>query len=187
MNPNHPLPSNDALTKLAISYGITSWSEIVEFVKKLPYGRTTNRTDFGLVISEKKGSCSSKHAFLKRIADLNTIPNVKLILCIYQMNPLNTPKIGAVLSTNALEFIPEAHCYLKINGNRIDITTQDSEFKTIEQDIIHELEIEADQVVSFKVDYHQKFIKNWINDTQSELSFDQMWRIREQCIKNLSN
>ena len=116
MNPNHPLPSNDALTKLAISYGITSWNEIVECVKKLPYGRTTNRTDFGLVISEKKGSCSSKHAFLKRIADLNTIPNVKLILCIYQMNPLNTPKIGAVLSTNALEFIPEAHYnYLKFN------------------------------------------------------------------------
>jgi hypothetical protein len=84
-------------------------------------------------------------------------------------------------------YFSEAHYYLKINGNRIDITTQGSEFKTIKQDVIHELEIKADQVVSFKVDYHQKFIKNWINDTQSELSFDQMWHIREQCIKNLSN
>ena len=187
MTQNHPLPSNDALTQLVRKNGITSWNEVVEFVKKLPYGRTTNRADFGLVLSEKKGSCSSKHAFLKCMADLNTIPNVKLILCIFRMNSINTPKIGNVLSKNALEFIPEAHCYLKINGKRIDITTKNSEFKNIEQDIFQELEIDPEQLSSFKVEYHQKFIENWLKTTHSKLNFDQIWHIREQCIKKLSS
>ena len=45
-------------------------------------------------MKENKGTCSSKHAFLKKVADWNNIKNVKLILGMYQMNELNTQKIG---------------------------------------------------------------------------------------------
>ena len=138
MNKDYKLTSKDELTKLAISKGIETWNELTEFIKNLPYGRNENRTDFGLVLSEQKGTCSSKHALLKSIADLNNVPNIDLIIGIYRMTELNTPKIGAELTDNSIEFIPEAHCYLKINGNRIDLTTKKSEFKKIEKDIIQE-------------------------------------------------
>ena len=183
---NRKLTSKDELTFLIKKKGIHTWEEIVEFVKGLPYGRNTNRTDFGLVITQKKGSCSSKHAMLKKVADLNKIPNIKLILGIYRMSEKNTPKIGNALTENSIDFIPEAHCYLKIDNKRTDITTYQSDFIKIENDIISELEIEAEQVSEFKVEYHKGYLKNWISENNVERNFDEIWQIREQCIKNLT-
>ena len=54
MNADYKLTSKDKLTELAKSKGIETWNELTEFIKNLPYGRNKNRTDFGLVLSEKK-------------------------------------------------------------------------------------------------------------------------------------
>ena len=186
MRENYKLNSKDKLTELAKSNGIETWNELTEFIKNLPYGRNKNRTDFGLVLSERKGTCSSKHAFLKSIADLNNVPKIDLIIGIYRMTELNTPKIGAELTKNSIGFIPEAHCYLKINSKRTDLTTKKSEFKKIEKDIIQERKIRPEQVAEFKVDYHKKFIESWLKETESEFEFDRIWEIREKCITNLA-
>ena len=183
---DYELSSNDVLTHLANHQGLFSWNQLTAYIKNLPYGRNANRSDFSLVMTEEKGTCSSKHALLKQVADLNNIPNIKLIIGIYKMNEQNTPKIGATLSNHSIDFIPEAHCYLKINGERIDFTTSASEFKRLEADIIQELEIEPWQVADFKVKYHQDFIKQWLKDASSSFSFDEIWQIRERCIANLS-
>ncbi|MEP1140253.1 MAG: hypothetical protein ABJH44_08505, partial [Balneola sp.] len=156
---NYTLASKDELTKLVKSNGINSWNELTEFVKGLPYGRNQNRFDLGLVLTERKGSCSSKHALLKKIADFNNIPNVKLFLGIYKMNQSNTPKIGNELEKYSIEFIPEAHCYLEINETRLDFTADQSEFEKIQNEIIEEKEIETGQVAEFKVEYHKNHIK----------------------------
>ncbi|TXD80565.1 hypothetical protein ESY86_20430 [Subsaximicrobium wynnwilliamsii] len=163
-----------------------TWNELIQFVRKLPYGRNANRTDFELVIKEKKGSCSSKHALLKKVADLNNIKNVKLILGIYKMNRQNTPNIGNVLIENSIEFIPEAHCYLKIDDRRADITTDNSDFEKIERDILNELEIEPEQVAEFKVEYHKEILTKWISENRIDRDFNEIWKIREKCITNLT-
>lgn len=180
------LSSNDELTHLVKERDITSWNQLTAFIRNLPYGRNANRSDLSLVLSEEKGTCSSKHALLKQIADLNNIPDIKLILGMYRMNQQNTPKIGTALSEHSIDFIPEAHCYLKIKGERIDFTARGSEFQRLEASIIQELEIEPWQVSDFKVDYHKSFIKQWLKDTDSSFTFDQVWQIRERCIASLS-
>jgi hypothetical protein len=159
--------------------------ETINFVKQIPYGRNTNREDFSLVISENKGTCSSKHAYLKDFATKNNIPNVQLIIGIYKMNEQNT-KIGTILSENNLEYIPEAHCYLKIDGKTVDVTSKESSFEKIKLDLLQEIEIEPYQVADFKIKYHQEFLKNWLIETNSKFSFDEIWKIREQCISQLS-
>ncbi len=183
---NYTLASKDELTKLVKSNGINLWNELTEFVKGLPYGRNQNRFDLGLVLTERKGSCSSKHALLKKIADFNNIPNVKLFLGIYKMNQSNTPKIGNELEKYSIEFIPEAHCYLEINETRLDFTADQSEFEKIQNEIIEEEEIETGQVAEFKVEYHKNYIKKWLIETNSEFNFDQFWNVREKCIENLT-
>jgi len=112
-NKDYKLVSKDGLTKLTNSIGIRTWNQLTKHIKNLPYGRNQNRTDFGLVLYEQKGTCSSKHALLKSIADLNNVPNIELIIGIYRMTESNTPRIGTELTKNAIEYIPEAHCYLK--------------------------------------------------------------------------
>jgi hypothetical protein len=162
-----------------------NWQETINFVKQIPYGRNANREDFSLVISENKGTCSSKHAYLKDFASKNNIPNVQLIIGIYKMNEANT-NIGKILSNNTIDYIPEAHCYLKIDGKTVDVTSKDADFEKIKADLLEEIEIEPYQVADFKVNYHQKFIKNWINESNSAFSFEKIWEIREKCIQKLS-
>ena len=177
--------SKDNLTTLVKDKGIQNWSELIDYTQKLPYGRNQNREDFSLVIKENKGTCSSKHSFLKKIADLNNFDNVKLILGMYRMNHLNTPKIGDALLKYGLEYIPEAHCYLKLNNQRIDITNPFSDIDNLICNIIEEIEIEPEQVNTFKVDYHKKFIHNWIKENEIRMHFEEIWQIRERCIKKL--
>lgn len=180
------LTSPDPLTQQIRQMGISSWDELVDFVKHLPYGRNLNREDLSLVISESKGTCSSKHALLKKVADLNAIANVKLILCLYKMSTINTPKIGMALEKRGIDYIPEAHCYLMVGSTRTDITTEQSEFQKIKNDIILEKEILPEQVADFKVEFHQSFLKQWIHKNRMAISFSELWKLREQCIQNLS-
>lgn len=177
--------SSDNLTKLIKNKGIENWSELIEFVKNLPYGRNSNREDFTLPISENKGTCSSKHSLLKKVADLNNFNNVGLILGMYKMDNLNTPKIGTIISDRGLDYIPEAHCYLKLDNHRIDITNNNSDFDKLKNDIIEEIEIEPEQVNIFKVEHHKNYLRNWINENKIEMDFDAIWKIREQCIEQL--
>jgi hypothetical protein len=163
-----------------------NFETLIEKVKNIPYGRNANRYDFSLVLSENKGTCSSKHAFLKDFADNNGIENVKLYIGIFKMNEANTPKLGNLLSNNNIEYIPEAHCYLKINQVPVDVTTVDSFYDKIKQDIIEEIEISPNQVSDFKVEYHKAFLKKWINETNQNNTFEEIWKIREKCILKLS-
>lgn len=181
------LTSKDQITLLAKESGVISWHNLVSFVTKLPYGRNSNRHDLSLVLKEKKGSCSSKHALLKKLADLNSIPDVKLILGMYKMNAINTPGIGNDLVKNSIDYIPEAHCYLKINDKYFDFTSTSSNFSRIEKDVLEEIEIQPNQIIDFKVDYHKNFIKKWLADSKSSFSFETIWKIREACIRNLTH
>lgn len=180
------LTSYDNLTCLVREKGIETWQELLAFVRLLPYGRNENRHDSSLVISEMKGTCSSKHALLKRIADYNHIPQVKLILGIYKMNQSNTPGIGNILEKQSLDYIPEAHCYLNINGQRRDFTSQHADINHIQNEILSEIEIQADQVKEYKMQYHQDYIKKWLERENSPYTFEQIWEFREKCIENLN-
>ena len=162
-----------------------NWIETLNFVRHIPYGRNSNRQDFSLVILENIGTCSSKHAYLKNFALKNNIPNIQLFIGIYKMNEQNTP-IGKILSDNNLIYIPEAHCYLKIKGEIVDVTSNESDFEKIKADLLQEIEIEPYQVADFKVNYHQDFIRNWLIETKSEYTFENIWKIREHCIEILS-
>lgn len=180
------LTAQDALTAMVHAKGISDWNAMVQYIRRLPYGRNENRYDPSLVLTEERGTCSSKHALLKSIANLNGIPHVKLITGIYKMNEQNTPKIGSILQENGIAYIPEAHCYLLLNGHRIDLTTPNASFSKLEADLLQELELQPDQVGDFKVAYHKEYLQKWLPGSGLTIGFDELWQIREQCIRNLS-
>ena len=173
------------LSKSFQDLSIHSFSKAMRYVKNLPYGRNANREDFSLVLTEQKGTCSSKHALLKSLADENQHFEVKLMLGIFKMNGINTPKIKTVLEMHQLKYIPEAHNYLKIEGEIFDCTTANSSDIHFKNDLINEIEIQPEDVIQRKIEIHQEFLKNWckIND----LDFEEIWKIREICIIKLSS
>ena len=177
----------ETLSALLIERGIATWDEAITHIRHLPYGRNVNRKDFSLVITEGKGTCSSKHAALKIIADENNIKGVQLILVMYKMTQENTPKIGDYIKKSGLSYIPEAHCYLQINGERLDYTAPASSINRIENAILSETEIKPNQVCEWKVDFHKRFIKDWRISEKIKMDFNAIWNVREKCIESLSN
>ncbi len=181
------LNSNDPLTIDIVESGVVSWEDLIRCVRTFHYGRNANRADFNLVWYERKGSCSSKHAFLKMVADLNAIPSVELVLCMYKMNESNTSKVGAVLKEFHLDYLPEAHCYIRFEGDNIDVTTMTSSHDKFEAEILEEQIITPEQVVDFKVNYHRDFIKKWCAVHHPSIPIETLWSIRERCIEALGS
>ncbi len=181
------LSTSETLSALLIERGVTIWDDAISYIQHLPYGRNANRKDLSLVITEGKGTCSSKHAALKTIADENDIEGVQLILGMYKMTQENTPGIGNYITKSGLSFIPEAHCYLLLNGERLDLTSPSSSIGRIENAILIETEMAPNQVSEWKVDYHKQFINAWIISEGIKLDFNAIWEIREKCIAALSN
>jgi len=180
------LTSKDPITQNLIGHGITDFGSLLSYTRAIPYGRTADRRDLGLVVSENKGTCSSKHALVKMLADLNDFTNVQLILCLFKMNKQNTPGIGNVLSDHQIPYLPEAHCYLQVLDKKIDLTSSDSELSKIEQDILQELPIDPEQIAEFKVDFHKAYLEDWIIQQKMNKNFETIWIIREACIEALS-
>src|SRR5919112_5265140 len=109
--PDFALDDGRPLGREFAALGLGSYREAARYVRSLPYGRNTDRSDWRLVLKEGRGTCSTKHALLAELAPENG-RHVALMLGIYEMWEDNTPEIGAVLERHGLPCIPDAHCYL---------------------------------------------------------------------------
>ena len=186
--PNVSLRRAGPLSAEIITLGITDFRAVGSYLQTLPYGRTANRADFNAVLCEGKGTCSTKHAFLAALAHEQGLP-VVLTLGIYEMQERNTPGVGAVLSRYNLLFLPEAHCYLKYEGLRIDVTRAGVEPNEPITQFLYEEAIVPEQIGDHKVTLHRRFMQQWI-DNNAEIvsgrSLVDLWRIREECVAALA-
>jgi len=161
--------------------GIYHFHDACKYVLKLPYGRTSDKSNWTLVLVEGKGTCSTKHALIAALAQELNI-DVHLMLGIYAMNESNTPGVGKVLDHSGYDFLPEAHCYLKYNNEVIDLTgVSGMNAEPINEFFIEE-QIIPDQIGSYKEDFHKNYIKQWAEESK----FEKVWELREACINALS-
>ncbi len=184
--PNFPLAPNTSLAQELLAQGIPDFHSAIHYIQHMPYGRNRERANPMLVITEKKGTCSSKHACLKQIAVDQHQTAIQLVIGIYRMNTQNTPGIGGALEKAGLSYIPEAHCYLKYEGLAYDFTNPSANFERLAADILEEKVIEAADVGVYKVNYHRAFIDRWREKAQIPYDLEQIWSIREACIESLS-
>lgn len=166
--------------------GIHRFVEACDFIRALPYRRNKDKGNLLSVFSEQCGTCSTKHAVLKTLATENHRQDVELILGIFKMSVYNTPGIRATLQAHGLDYIPEAHNYLRVSGRRVDCTRKGFDIELIREDILEEIVITPDQIGAFKVRCHRKALQDWLKREELPFSPDQLWQIREQCIADLS-
>ena len=182
------LLSKELISQHYLDLGITDFCTAVQFVRNLDYKRNFRKEDVLCVLKEKGRTCSSKHSLLKLLATENKRVEVKLILGIFKMNSNNTPKIVKVLEKYNLKEIPEAHNYLKINNQIHDYTRRNSKPEYFLNDLLEEIEIEPSQITTFKIEYHQIFIGNYLKkNPKIPYSAEEFWQIREECISALQN
>ena len=186
--PHAALKSVGPLSTEILACGITDFRAAGRYLQGLPYGRTVDRADFRAVLREGKGTCSTKHALLAAIAHEQDLP-VVLTLGIYDMHERNTPGVGVVLARYNLASLPEAHCYLTYEGQRIDVTRFGAEPTEPIAQFLYEEAIVPEQIGDFKVTLHRQFMQTWVTHHMESVkgrSFEEVWRIREECIAALA-
>lgn len=172
-------------TAFFLSQNITNFRAACDFVAHLPYKRPSENTALAM-LNERHGTCSTKHVALKKLADEQGFANdFQLCIGIYKMTAENTKGIGNVLNINGLDYIPEAHTYLKHRKRIFDFTTKNSNNDTaFANDLMYEIVVDADKILAEKANLHRSFLKKWLAE-QPELahfSVSDIWHIREQCI-----
>ena len=183
---NFILNPHGIIAKEFLKLGIVDFKSAVEYVQLLPYKRNKVKENHLCIFDDLGGTCSTKHALLKNLADENNVDEVKLILGIFNMNKENTPKIYPILKKYNLTHIPEAHNYLKYKNVIFDYTRKNFSAENFIKDWVEEIEIEASQITDFKIKYHQNFLRNYLAQQSSiPYSLRDFWQIREECIATL--
>jgi hypothetical protein len=184
--PNFKLRSLEGgVSEEFVNFGIDDFHSAVNYVGELPYGRTSDRSDYRLVLLEGTGTCSTKHALLAQLCIEQEINEISLVLGMYRMNETNTPGVGAVLNSHNLKYIPEAHCYLSYENNRFDFTRLHVESMSIQEFLVEKV-IKPEGIGEYKVNFHKNYINQWKKEKKLSFDFEQLWKIREDCIKALS-
>ena len=181
--PSFKIQNTGPISEAFLSRGISDFKDAAYLVRSIPYGRTKN-SDLLSVLTENSGTCSSKHALLAALAKENK-QDISLMLGIYEMSDKNTSGVGSVLSKYSIECVPEAHCYLSYNGERLDFTRPENPI-TPQTDFILEEEIKPEQFKDYKVKRHKEFIGEWCSSKNSKHKPEEIWSIREECIANLA-
>ncbi len=175
--PKFVLVGRGRLDAAFVALGVRDYHAAARYVWRLPYGRNSDRADYGLVLEEGRGTCSTKHALLAALARDHGLP-VKLRLGVYEMDGRNTPGVGPVLARYGLDGVPEAHCYLAYRGARVDLT-RTVPTEPIET-FLHEETIEPAGIGGHKVQIHRRFVRLWASERRLDPDF--VWQIREECI-----
>ena len=165
---------------------IKTFAEACNWVNNLDYRRNTDKNNNLVLFEELCGTCSTKHALLKRLADENEDNSLRLILGIFTMNSRNTPAIKDVLTKYYLRYIPEAHNYLRNHNHILDFTGIGVNETKFELDLLEEVEISPDQITDFKIQYHKNYLSRWIELNKIPYTLDELWKIREECIAALA-
>lgn len=160
---------------------INTLHQAIMYVHQLPYGRTSDRTNYISVLKGGLGACSSKHALIAALASELGIP-IQLKLGIFMMNAVVLPAVAGVLNQHCLNELPEAHCYLQYDQNCFDITFPSNCSGELSYEIIEEMVIQPNDIGEFKIRWHQQFIKRWLIKQKNGYNLEDIWSIREACI-----
>ena len=187
-NFNFDIAANGKISNNFLNRNVSDFKSAMTFITQLPYGRNKDKRNLTTLFDDGFGTCSTKHAVLKELAVENSIPQVKLILGLFRMNEHNTPAVSKILLKENLDYIPEAHNYLKIDNTIVDCTFSNSSKLNFITDLILETEIESNQITDYKVNFHKQYLETWLlKEPSLSMSLQELWLIRENCISALSS
>ncbi|HSO20241.1 MAG TPA: hypothetical protein VLT88_12315, partial [Desulfosarcina sp.] len=107
--------------KRFVGLGIESFHAACRFVHELPYGYNSDRDDQMTLFTEKKGSCTTKHAVIASLAEESGLPVGKHI-GIYAMTEAIVSGTDRILHQYGLPHLPMIHCFLVHGPHRVDLT-----------------------------------------------------------------
>lgn len=157
------------------------FASLAEHIRQMPYGRTNSYGDPLAVLTENKGTCSGKHWLLALVAEECGRHDIELVVGIYAMSEVNTPGVGAILEPAGVLSIPEAHCYLKVGGLRLDFTGLNEGATSPFYALLSEHTVQPARLLEEKSRLHREAIGQWA--AHRAWDHEQAWSLREAVYK----
>ena len=179
-----PISGDSLLCDDVRSREFESFEQLAEHVRQLPYGRTANTDDLLAVLRQGRGTCSAKHQLLAAVAHDCGHSELQLTVGIFEMSEENTPGVASVLNAASLTSIPEAHCYLTIEGERFDFTGLPAGRSSPFAALLAEYAVSPANLPQIKIEIHKEAIAAWASDRG--ISMEAAWATREACIAALA-
>jgi hypothetical protein len=183
---NFPITADGKVSQAFLERGMKDFAAAAEHIQQMPYGRNANKLNLLTVFTDGCATCSTKHAILKQLADENGAEGVRLILCLFKMDAKNTRSVKDILERSRLSYMPEAHNYLRVKGELLDVTKKNWSIERFPEAIMEEHEIMPEQITDYKVAYQKSFMNKWLGEhPEIGYSLEELFAIREECIKAL--
>ena len=187
----HAMPNSLAFTirgsttlcEAVLASGFTNFEQLAIQVRSLRYQRTSNPDRPLAVLEEGRGTCSSKHQLLAAVAHESGHFEVGLTVGIYEMSEQNTPGVGVALASASLKSVPEAHCYLTVDGERFDFTGLPSGPLSPFDALLSEHTVLPGDLAEAKSRLHRAAVTTWA--AAAGVPEESVWITREACIAAL--
>jgi hypothetical protein len=101
------------------------------------------------------------------------------------MSELNTPGIGSILESASVSSIPQAHCYLTVDNQRLDFTGLQRGSASPLRSLSAEFFLTPDKLAERESPLQQQALAQWA--TQHGMSFEAAWTLRQACLAVLSD
>ena len=176
--PDFHLDANGKLGALLLKENVYTFHEALEHVHKLLYKRISNLENLDLVLSEKRGTCSSKHAFLAALAKENGNTSISLKLGYFKFGSSILPELKKEFEILGTDYIIEAHNYLRFKKQIIDVTSFSFDVQKLlsSKVLIEEISLESDQAGAYKQKLHESYFKKWC--AEKNVDFEKAWALR---------
>lgn len=188
MNPIDVLPDiaiqpYGQICKIFLEHEITSFQAACRYVKAMPYGSNSNNEDSLILFEENRGTCTTKHGAIARLAtelELKVYKN----LGFYRLNDEIVTGVNAIIQPYGLSFIPQIHCFLRYREFCVDLTEGNcnGKNKTIDNyDFV--VEVKPDLTHAEQEKYYMSYLDRYFT-IQPELAEVGAFNIRnllEQC------
>ena len=110
--PNVEIQNRGPISTIFLAKGITTFQAACHHVKAMPYGSNSNSEDSLVLFEEGRGTCTTKHGALARLAEELNLPVYKN-LGFYRLNDTIVTGVDDILRTHSLNLIPQIHCFLE--------------------------------------------------------------------------
>lgn len=185
--PAVPLDGPGPLAREFRALGCPTFRDAAQWVQALPYGRNADRTRPELVLSEHRGTCSTKHALLALLAEEQGL-DVEMRLVFIRLDRTTSPAVAAVLDRHAVQYLPEAHCVLRTPQGTVDLTHPNGDGEPPEFD--EEADLDPEELGEPKILRHRTRLAQLLTtdkDLHARFDLDSLWAVREECIAALKS
>ncbi|ERN42910.1 hypothetical protein KR51_00002060 [Rubidibacter lacunae KORDI 51-2] len=119
--PDVTLQERGVISAQYLQQGVSTFHEACQWTKDLPYGVNSSNEDSLILFAEERGTCTTKHGAIARLALEHDLP-IRKNLGFYRLNDDIVTGVNALLAPHGLAFIPQIHCFLAYEDYRVDLT-----------------------------------------------------------------